>query len=119
MQTYQSIDNMDNNPASIVQQSKPKKQIRATTTWHLKSRPSNLADFVSRHDLGPLSMYEPQPEDVDRGPVPYHPVWRENLFLLRWLLVPLTAQGALLHFTGTFLFRASESISAKYFMTKR
>lgn len=101
IQTYQSLDNMDNNPSSIIQQSKPRKQIRATTTWHLKPKPTNFADWVARHDLGPPEMYEPQPDYVDRGPVPSHPIWRENAFVLRWLLVPLAAQWALLHFTGT------------------
>lgn len=81
-------------------QSKPKKQIRATTTWHLKPKPENLADWVAKHDLGPLHMYEPQPEELDIGPIPYHPIWRENVFILRWLLLPIIAQWGILNYTG-------------------
>jgi len=102
MGIYQTTENVDNMPVSTVQHSRPRKQIRATTTWHLRKKPATLADWIARHDLGPPDLYEPQPDEVDRGPVPYHPIWRENAFILRWLLIPLSAQWALLYLVGGY-----------------
>lgn len=103
MEIYQSIDNLDNVIASIEQQSKPRKQIRATTTWHQQPLTwSNILTWILRQDLGPPEMYEAQSEEVDRGPIPNHPIWRENAFILRWLLPPLAVQWALLRFTGAY-----------------
>lgn len=42
----QTIYNVDNISIPVKQQSWPKKQIRATTTWHLKPKPTSLAAFV-------------------------------------------------------------------------
>lgn len=36
----------------------------------------------------------------DRGPMPNHPMWRENLFILRWAVWPIVVQWALLRYTG-------------------
>ncbi|KIM77950.1 hypothetical protein PILCRDRAFT_606638 [Piloderma croceum F 1598] len=92
----QTIYDIDNISIPVKQ---PKKQIRAPTTWHLKPKPTSLADWIARHDLGPPGLYEPQPDEVDRGPVPHHSIWRENSFILRRLLLPLLAQWAFLYFT--------------------
>ncbi|KAF7984340.1 hypothetical protein HWV62_15349 [Athelia sp. TMB] len=97
IETYQNADNLENDPSSIAEQSvgesaetPRKKQIRATTTWHNRVQeqkyPRSLVDWVSAFDLGPPELYEPLADKIDRGPVPYHPVWRENLFILKFML---------------------------------
>lgn len=103
MDACQSACNMEYDLSSVVTEcSEPrkKKQIRATTTWHLKPKVTNFADWISKFDLGPPELYEPRPDALDRGPVPNHPVWRENVFVLTWMLAPLAVQWALLHFTS-------------------
>ncbi|KZP27960.1 hypothetical protein FIBSPDRAFT_853174, partial [Athelia psychrophila] len=76
-----------------------KKSYRPTSTWHLKPPTRNPIDRIRRLDLGPPEMYEAKGPEWDRGPMPNHPMWRENLFILRWAVWPIVIQWALLRYT--------------------
>lgn len=78
--THQSVDSVESiriqSQAENTQTENKPKQIHATTTWQPRFQQGqfshNLAEWVSRFDLGPPELYESQPDALDRGSVPSH-----------------------------------------------
>ncbi|GAA5820816.1 hypothetical protein JCM10212_002099 [Sporobolomyces blumeae] len=66
---------------------------RPPSTFYLKKKSEmTTAEYLCNLATCPPTLHELKDESLDRGPLPVHPVWRENLFIIRRGLVPLAIQ---------------------------
>ncbi|GAA5936181.1 sterol desaturase family protein [Sporobolomyces koalae] len=66
---------------------------RPPSTFYLKKKTQmNVAEFLCNLATCPASVHELKDEEIDRGPLPTHPIWKENVFILTRGLAPLVVQ---------------------------
>jgi hypothetical protein len=52
----------------------------------------NPAEFLCSLADCPPTIHELKDEELDRGPMPRHPMWRENMFIITRGMAPIVIQ---------------------------